>query len=127
MKQIRAFRNLNTRLEKGLGGNKAYAEAMKGLGDSIFDANGKLKSTPELFAAVAAGVQNGSVDIEDAQKLLGEVVGPKIFNLFKDMEERGITASEAFKDVAENIALVDLKQAQDAEAFNDALGRLVKA
>lgn len=120
----RAFRNLNTRIEKGLGGNKAYAEAMKGLGDSIFDANGKLKSTPELFAAVAQGVQNGSVSIEDAQKLLGEVVGPKIFNLFDDMKDRGITASEAFKDVAENIALVDLKKAQDAEAFNDALGRL---
>lgn len=120
----RAFRNLNTRIEKGLGGNKAYAEAMKGLGDSIFDANGKLKSTPELFAAVAQGVQNGSVSIEDAQKLLGEVVGPKIFNLFDDMKDRGISASEAFQDVAENIALVDLKKAQDAEAFNDALGRL---
>lgn len=120
----RALRNLQTRMAKGLDGNKAYADVVAKLGDSVLDANGKLKSTPELFSAVAIAMQNGTMDITDAQKLLGEVVGPKILGIFEDLESKGITAAEAMRDVAENMSIVELEDAQKAEQFNDALGRL---
>ena len=45
----RAFRNLNSRMQKGLEGNKAYAAVVEKLGDSVLDSNGKLKSTPDLL------------------------------------------------------------------------------
>ena len=120
----RAFRNLNTRLAKGLEGNKAYAGVMDKLGGSILDANGKLKSTPELFSAVATAMQNGTINITDAQKILGEQVGPKILGVFQDLETKGISAADAMADVAANMAIVDLEDAQRAEQFNDSVGRL---
>lgn len=120
----RAFRNLNTRLAKGLEGNKAYAGVMDKLGGSILDANGKLKSTPELFSAVATAMQNGTINITDAQKILGEQVGPKILGVFQDLESKGISAADAMADVAANMSIVDLEDAQKAEQFNDSLGRL---
>lgn len=120
----RAFRNLNTRLAKGLEGNKAYAGVMDKLGGSILDANGKLKSTPELFSAVATAMQNGTINITDAQKILGEQVGPKILGVFTDLESKGISAADAMADVAANMSIVDLEDAKRAEQFNDSLGRL---
>ena len=120
----RAFRNLNSRMQKGLEGNKAYAAVVEKLGDSVLDSNGKLKSTPDLFNAVAIAMQNGTITMTDAQKILGEVVGPKILGVFTDLEEKGITAAEAMKDVANNMAIVDLDDAKKAEQFNDSLGRL---
>ena len=120
----RALVNLTTRLTKGANGNKAYAETMGKLGDSIFDANGKLLDTPDLFVAVASAIQNGTIDIEDAQKILGERVGPKIFETFKQMKTEGIGVAEALGEVAKSTPIVSLETAQQAERFNDILTQL---
>jgi len=120
----RAFRNLQGRMQAGLNGNKQYAEVMEKLGDSIFDSNGQLKDTPDLFTAVAQAMQNGTIDMTDAQRILGEVVGPKILGLFQQLEEDGVGVGAALADVAENINIVSLEDARQAEAFNDALSRL---
>ena len=123
----RAFRNLQGRMQAGLNGNKQYAEVMAKLGDSIFDSNGNLKDTPDLFTAVAQAMQAGTIDMTDAQKILGEVVGPKILGLFQQLEEDGVGVGAALADVAENINIVSLEDARQAEAFNDALSRLQDA
>ena len=120
----RALVNLTTRLTKGANGNKAYAETMAKLGDSIFDTNGKLLDTPDLFVAVAAAIQNGTIDIEDAQKILGERVGPKIFETFKQLKDDGIGVAEALSEVAQSTPIVSLETAQQAERFNDILTQL---
>ncbi len=123
----RAFRNLQGRMNAGLNGNKQYAEVMAKLGDSIFDSNGNLKDTPDLFTAVAQAMQDGTIDMTDAQKILGEVVGPKILGIFQQLEKDGIGVGAALADVAENINIVSLEDARKAEEFNDAIARLQTA
>jgi hypothetical protein len=120
----RAFGNLQARLTKGVNGGKAYEKVMKKLGGSILDMNGKLKSTPELFETVGQAVQDGTIDLEDAQKILGERVGPKIVGVFKAMKESGMSAAEAMADVAASSNIVDLEAAQNAEKFNDTVSRM---
>ena len=120
----RAFRNLTSRMQAGLNGNKQYAEVMEKLGDSIFDANGNLKDAPDLFIAVAQAMQTGTIDMTDAQKILGEVVGPKVLGLFEDMAAKGTSVGEALSDVAGSMNIVSIEDANRAEAFNDALARL---
>ena len=120
----RAFGNLQARLTKGVNGGKAYEKVMKKLGGSILDMNGKLKSTPELFETVGQAVQDGTIDLEDAQKILGERVGPKIVGVFNAMKDSGMSAAEALADVAANTNIVDIEAAQNAEKFNDTISRM---
>ncbi len=120
----RAFGNLQGRLTKGINGGKAYAGVLKKLGSSILDMNGDLKSTPELFETVGQAVQDGTIDLEDAQKILGERVGPKIVGVFNAMKDSGMTAAEALADVAKHTNIVKLDAAKNAEKFNDTVGRL---
>ena len=120
----RAFGNLQARLTKGVNGGKAYEKVMKKLGGSILDMNGKLKSTPELFETVGQAVQDGTIDLEDAQKILGERVGPKIVGVFNAMKDSGMSAAEAMADVAASSNIVDLEAAQNAEKFNDTVSRM---
>lgn len=123
----RSMRNLTGRMAQGLAGNKAYAEIMEKLGGSIFDANGKLKDAPGLFQAVASAVENGSMSLDEAQKLLGEMVGPKIFNAIKQLNVDGTTLGETLTNVAESMNIVSLDDAKNAEAFGDAMDRLKNA
>lgn len=120
----RAMRNLSGRMAAGLAGNKQYAEIMTKLGGSIFDVNGKLKDTPDLFTAVAQGIQDGTIKMEDAQKILGEMVGPKILGIFNQLREDGVSVGAAMKEVAKSMNIVSIEDSNRAEQFNDALGRL---
>ncbi len=123
----RSMRNLQTRMEQGLNGNKTYAEIMSKLGDSIFDANGELKSTPDLFTAVGTAMQDGTINLSDAQKLLGEMVGPKIFQAIQQLTNDGVGLGEALAEVAGSMNIIALEDAQQAEKFGDALQRVKDA
>ena len=123
----RSMRNLQTRMEQGLNGNKTYAEIMSKLGDSIFDANGELKSTPDLFTAVGTAMQEGTINLSDAQKLLGEMVGPKIFQAIQQLTNDGVGLGEALAEVAGSMNIIALEDAQQAEKFGDALQRVKDA
>jgi len=120
----RAFNNLQLRLAEGAKGNKAYAEIMGKLGDSVMDANGDLKTAPELFEAVAQAVQDGSIEMDEASKILGMRVGPKIVGIFEDLANKGVSVEEALKDVAANTDIVPLEAAQNAEVFGDTMERI---
>jgi len=120
----RAMRNLTTRMVEGLNGNKAYATIMTKLGDSIFDTNGKLKDAPGLFEAVMIAMQNGTIDMTDAQKILGVMVGPKIFNAIKALTDQGISLGDAMTQVSKSMNILSLDDVKRAADFNDAMGRL---
>ena len=120
----RMFRNLEGRMAAGIAGNKQYAEIMSKLGDSIFDVNGKLKDAPDLFTAVAQAMQNGSIGMADAQKILGEMVGPKVLGIFQQLKKDGVSTGQALSEVAKSMNIVSLDDAKRAEVFNDSLSRL---
>lgn len=120
----RMFRNLEGRMAAGIAGNKQYAEIMAKLGDSIFDVNGKLKDAPDLFTAVAQAMQEGTIGMADAQKILGEMVGPKVLGVFQQLKQDGVGVGKALADVADSMNIVSLEDAQRAEVFNDSLSRL---
>lgn len=123
----RMMRNLTTRMVEGKNGNSKYAKVMGKLGDSIFDTNGNLKDAPDLFTAVTKAMQNGTLDLEDAKTLLGEMVGPKIFNQIKQLTEDGVGLGDALAEVAESMNIIALEDAQNAEKFGDALQRVKDA
>tara|TARA_R110002051_G_scaffold171672_3_gene242108 strand:- start:3834 stop:5582 length:1749 start_codon:yes stop_codon:yes gene_type:complete len=120
----RAFLNLQSRLEKGVNGNKAYADQIAILGDSILNMDGSLKSTPELFEAVGKAVQDGTLGLEDAQKIMGERVGPKILGVFQNLKDGGMELQEALDEVSKHTDIVDLGAANNAELFNDQMTRM---
>ena len=121
----RAFKNMTTRLAEAADTGKGpAADAFAKLKDQITDTNGNLVSTPELFEKVTQALQDGTLSMTDARKILGDVVGPKILGGFDDLASKGITAAEAMADVKENSDIVDLEAANNAEAFGDTMGRL---
>jgi uncharacterized protein YoxC len=120
----RAFNNLQLRLAEGAKGNKAYAEIMGKLGDSVFDANGQLKTAPDLFESVATAVQEGTLSVDEASKILGQRVGPKIVGIFTDLAAGGTDVKTALAEVAENTNIVPLEAAQNAELFGDTMERI---
>ena len=113
----RAFNNLQLRLAEGAKGNKAYAEIMGKLGDSVFDANGQLKTAPDLFESVATAVQEGTLSVDEASKILGQRVGPKIVGIFTDLAAGGTDVKTALAEVAENTNIVPLEAAQNADCL----------
>ena len=120
----RAFNNLQLRLAAGANGNKAYGEIMAKLGDSVFDAKGQLKEAPALFEAVGQAVQDGTLSVDEASKVLGQRVGPKIVGIFEDMAAKGVSTKDALADVAANTNIVPLEAATNAEAFGDTMERI---
>lgn len=121
----RAFRNLTTRMQKAADTGKGpAAAAFEKLGDRVLDASGNLLEMPQLFEAVTGAIQDGTLNVNDAQAAFGEMVGPKILGGFQDLAAKGLSVSDALADVAENSNIVSLDAATNAEAFNDTLGRL---
>jgi tetrahydromethanopterin S-methyltransferase subunit B len=121
----RAFKNMTTRLQEAADTGKGpAATAFEKLGSSILDANGNLVSTPELFERVTQALQDGTLSMTDARKILGDVVGPKILGGFEDLANKGVTAAAALEDVKNNSDIVTLDAANNAEAFGDTMGRL---
>lgn len=121
----RAFKNMTTRIAEAAETGKGPAkDAFAKLGESILDTNGNLVSTPELFEKVTQALQDGTLTMTDARKILGDVVGPKILGGFEDLANKGISASDALADVKANSDIISLDAANNAEAFGDTMGRL---
>jgi len=121
----RAFKNMTTRISEAAETGKGPAkDAFAKLGESILDTNGNLVSTPELFERVTQALQDGTLTMTDARKILGDVVGPKILGGFEDLASKGISASAALADVKANSDIISLDSANNAEAFGDTMGRL---
>lgn len=121
----RAFKNMTTRLQEAADTGKGpAADAFAKISESITDANGNLVDMPQLFAAVTSALQDGTLSMTDARKILGDVVGPKILGGFEDLANKGMGVSEALADVKANSDIISLEGANNAEAFGDTMGRI---
>ena len=121
----RAFKNMTTRLaEAAETGKGPAADAFAKISESITDANGNLVDMPQLFEAVTGALQDGTLSMTDARKILGDVVGPKILGGFEDLASKGMSAADALEDVKANSDIISLDGANNAEAFGDTMGRI---
>jgi len=118
---LRRLQNATAQADAGV---DKFSEIFDKLGDSVRDANGEFLDSPQLFEAVAAAVQDGTLSMAEATDLFGRSAGPNLVNILNEMAESGTSVSDALQDVAQHTNIVDLEAARNAEAFNDNIGRL---
>ena len=114
----------SNRLQKGIEGQKSFAKITDKLGSSIRKSNGELKSGPELMKAMINGLNNGTISTEEFAKVVGGKAGPVIQAQFASLNKSAEALEATLADVKGNSDIVSLKAANNAEAFNDKVGRL---
>ncbi len=123
----RAMLQTTSRLKAGTEGQKSFAAVTDKLGDSILDLNGNLKSGPELLTEMMNALNEGKITTEDFAKVVGGRAGPLIQQQFASIAGDAEGLATILEDVAANSNIVDLEAAQNAEMFNDTVGRLQEA
>ena len=120
----RAMLNTSQRMQKGMEGGKGFAEIFDKLGDSVLTANGELKDGPALLEAMVNGLNAGTVSTDEFAKVVGGRAGPLIQAQFASLNTSADALSQTLADVEANSNIVSLDAAQNAEVFNDNIGRL---
>lgn len=120
----RAMLNTSQRMQKGMEGGKGFAEIFDKLGDSVVKANGELKDGPALLEAMVNGLNAGTVSTDEFAKVVGGRAGPLIQAQFASLNTSADALSATLADVEANSNIVSLDAAQNAEVFNDTVGRL---
>ena len=144
--QLESFQTLGTVLEdSGIGAQK-YSQALsqtmdrlaKGgaqaesvlskIGPALQNANGELKSGPELLQAMVVAFNEGKITAEEFQAVVGSRVGPMIQKALGDTAASAESLQAAMEGAAGSTDLVDVESLANAEKFNDtmaAMGRMV--
>ena len=120
----RAMLQTTSRLQKGIEGQKSFAEITDKLGSSIRNANGELKSGPELLQAMINALNEGTISTDEFAKVVGGRAGPLIQQQFGSINDSADKLAATLADVEANSNIVSLDAAQNAEVFNDNIGRL---
>lgn len=120
----RALLQTTSRLKAGTEGQKSFAKVTDKLGDSIRTQNGELKSGPELLVAMTNALNEGKITTEDFAKVVGGRAGPLIQQQFASLNTSAEDLQATLDDVASNSNIIDLDAANNAEKFNDTVGRL---
>tara|TARA_R110000782_G_scaffold72462_1_gene145093 strand:- start:1008 stop:2879 length:1872 start_codon:yes stop_codon:yes gene_type:complete len=120
----RAMLQTTSRLQAGTEGQKSFAKITDKLGDSIKGMNGELKSGPELLQSMMNALNEGTITTEEFAKVVGGRAGPLIQSQFGKINDSAEKMQATLDDVAQNSNIVSLESAQQAEAFNDNIGRL---
>ncbi len=120
----RAMLQTTSRLKAGTEGQKSFAAVTDKLGDSILDMNGNLKSGPELLQSMMNALNEGTITTEEFAKVVGGRAGPLIQQQFASLNTTAEDLQATLDDVAENSNIVDVSAAENAELFNDNIGRL---
>ena len=120
----RALLQTNSRLKAGTEGQKSFADITNKLGDSIKNQNGELKSGPDLLVAMTNALNAGTISTEEFAKVVGGRAGPLIQEQFGSMNTSAEALQATLDDVKGSTNIVDLEAANNAEAFNDTIGRL---
>ena len=120
----RALLQTTSRLKAGTEGQKSYAAITDKMGDSIRNSNGELKSGPDLLVAMTNALNEGKITTEDFAKVVGGRAGPLIQQQFASLNTSAEDLQATLDDVAANSNIVDLDAANNAEKFNDTVGRL---
>ena len=120
--ELETMTKANTRLTRSIGeaanGNKEAIQAFEGLGISIYDANGQLKESPEIFNEVIDKL--GSIEdpvLRDA--LAMQLMGKSAMDL-NPLIKAGADEIENLKDKADELGLVlSEEQVTALESFGD--------
>ena len=120
----RALLNVSTKLKMGTEGQKSFASITDKMGESILTANGSLKTGPDLLVAMTNALNAGTITMEDFSKVVGGKAGPEIAAQFASLNTNAEDLQATLDDVAANSNIVDLDAAENAEKFNDTVGRM---
>ena len=120
----RALLNVSTKLKMGTEGQKSFQAITDKMGESILKANGELKTGPDLLVAMTNALNAGTITMEDFSKVVGGKAGPEIAAQFASLNTNAEDLQATLDDVAANTNIVPLDAANNAEAFNDTVGRL---
>ena len=120
----RALLQTNSRIKAGTEGQKSFAKITDKLGDSILKSNGELKAGPDLLIAMTNALNAGTISTEEFAKVVGGRAGPLIQEQFGSLNTSAEALQATLKDVEGNSNIVSLDAANNAEAFNDTIGRL---
>jgi hypothetical protein len=120
----RAMLNTSQRLQKGMEGAKGFGDIFDKLGDSVKTANGDLAAGPDLLKAMVNGLNEGTISTDEFAKVVGGRAGPLIQQQFASLNTSAEALEATLSDVAANSNIVSLDAAQNAEVFNDNIGRL---
>jgi hypothetical protein len=120
----RAMLQTTSRLKAGTEGQKSFAAVTDKLGDSILDMNGNLKSGPELLKEMMNALNAGKITTEEFAKVVGGRAGPLIQQQFASLNTSAEALEATLADVEGSANIVPLGAAENAEVFNDTLGRL---
>jgi predicted PurR-regulated permease PerM len=123
----RAMLQTTSRLKAGTEGQKSFAKVTDKLGDGILDMNGKLKTGPELLQTMINALNEGTITTEDFAKVVGGRAGPLIQQQFASIAGDAEGLAAIMKDVEANSNIVSLEAGENAEKFNDTVGRLEMA
>lgn len=120
----RAFLNISQRMREGAEGGKAFAGIFETMKGQITDTNGELKSSPEVLAAFINAVNDGTISADEFQKVVGGRAGPVILQAFAGINDTAEKLNNTLVEAAGNADIVGLDAAENAEVFNDNIGRL---
>lgn len=120
----RALLNVSTKLKMGTEGQKSFAKVTDKMGDSILTANGGLKTGPDLLIAMTNALNDGTINMEEFSKVVGGKAGPEIAAQFASLNTSAGDLEATLADVKANSNIVDLGAAENAEKFNDTVGRM---
>lgn len=123
----RGMFQLNTRLKAGEQGQKSYAEILDKLGSSIRDSNGDLLTGADAMQVMINQLNAGVITTEDFAKVVGGRAGPVIQQQFAEIAGTAEGLATILADVEANSNIVSLEASENAEVFNDTLGRLGEA
>lgn len=120
----RAMLQTTSRLKAGTEGQKSFAAVTDKLGASLLDMNGNLKSGPELLKEMMNALNAGKITTEEFAKVVGGRAGPLIQQQFASLNTSAEALEATLADVEGSANIVPLGAAENAEVFNDTLGRL---
>lgn len=120
----RAMLQTSSRLQEGLEGGKAFSEIVGKLGDSIKDSEGNLVDGSTALQAMINALNEGKISTDEFAKVVGGRAGPLIQAQFASLNTTAEQLQATLDDVADNSDIVSLDAANNAEKFNDTVGRL---
>jgi hypothetical protein len=120
----RAMLQTTSRLKAGTEGQKSFAKITDKLGDSLLDMNGNLKTGPDLLKEMINALNAGKITTEDFAKVVGGRAGPLIQQQFASLNTSAEALEATLADVEGNSNIVSLGAGENAEKFNDTVGRL---
>lgn len=120
----RGMFNLTNRLQQGAEGSKSFAEILEKLGDSILDQDGNIKGGADALQVMIDAQREGIISTDEFAKAVGARAGPKILALFGGMAGSAEELADILSDVEANSNIISKDASDNAEVFNDTMGRL---